>query len=404
MPVELRAVTPAEMEDLLLTDNRAFAQPPYPADQPRGWAEAELDRTRCAFEDGALVAASRAYSFELTLPGGGIVPVAAISWVGVLPTHRRRGILTSMIDALHRDARERGEPAAVLTASESTVYGRYGYGVATWRLALSVERAHSAFAHPVDDNGRVRFLTKDEAEKIVPSVYETVRRGRAGMVARPDTWWPHLFWNMGRDKAYFVVLHEDAEGKADGFAAYEVTGEGAGGIPARRLTVVDLQTTNPVARAALWQYIVGVDLIATISANMLPIDEPLPHLLRDPRRARVDFVNDGMWLAPLDPRALLAARRYSVFDGHLVVEVTDLDGRAVRFAIDGNASDAQCEVTDASPDLSCSTAVLGAMVLGGNRWTDYAQAGLVAEHGTRKLAYADAMFVTSPPPTCTTGF
>ncbi|MGH8978758.1 MAG: GNAT family N-acetyltransferase [Acidimicrobiia bacterium] len=404
MPVEVRAVTPAELEDLLLTDNRAFAQPPYPADQPRGWAEAELDRTRCAFEDGALVAASRAYSFELTLPGGGTVPVAAVSWVGVLPTHRRRGILTAMIDALHRDARDRGEPAAVLTASESTIYGRYGYGVATWRLAMTLERAHGAFAHPVDDTGRVRFLTKDEGEKIVPSVYETVRRGRAGMVTRPDTWWPHLFWNMGRDKAFFLVLHEDAEGKADGFAAYEVSSAPSVGIPNRRLTVVDIQTTNPTARAALWQYVVGVDLVATISANMLPIDEPLRHLLRDPRRARIDFVNDDMWLAPLDPSALLAARRYSVFDAHLVVEVTDFEGRGVSFAIDGNASDAQCEETEASPDLSCSTAVLGAVLLGGNRWTEYAQAGLVAEHVPGKLAYADAMFTISPPPTNTTGF
>ena len=140
MTFEIRAIAPDEIEDLILVDNRAFGQSPGPADQPRAWAEAELDRTRCAFEDGTLVAASRAYSFELTMPGGAIVPVAAVSWVGVLPTHRRRGVLTQMIDALHDDARERGEIAAVLTASESAIYGRYGYGVATWRLGLTLER------------------------------------------------------------------------------------------------------------------------------------------------------------------------------------------------------------------------------------------------------------------------
>jgi predicted acetyltransferase len=404
MAIEIRAVAADEMDDLLLTDGRAFAQGPHPEGEPRTWAEAELDRTRCAFEDGALVGASRAYSFELTLPGGAIVPVAAVSWVGVLPTHRRRGILTRMIDALHRDARDRDEPAAVLTASESAIYGRYGYGVATWRLALTLERAHAGFARPVEDAGRVRFVTKEEGEKTLPPVYETVRRERTGMVCRPDTWWPLLFWNLARDKPFFLVVHEDASGNADGWVAYEVAGESSGGLTDRRLIVWDIQATNPAARAALWQYVVGVDLIATIGAHMLPIDEPLPHLLRDPRRARVDFVNDGMWLAPLDIPALLAARRYSFFDGRLVLEITDLDGGPRRFVVEGDADDARCAPTDAAPDLSCATAVLGAMVLGGNRWTQYAQAGLVQEHAPGKLAYADAMFVTSPPPASTTGF
>ena len=246
----------------------------------------------------------------------------------------------------------------------------------------------------------------DEAEKILPTVYETVRRERAGMVTRPDAWWPHVLWHMSHgDKAFFIVLHEDEHGGADGFAGYELTGDWSGGLSgSRKLSVLDIQATNPTARAALWQYLVGVDLVGALTAHMLPIDEPLRHLLRDPRRARIDYINDGMWLAPLDPRALLEARRYSVFDGHLVVELTDFEGRAARFAVDGNEHAAQCTVTDAAPDVSCSTATFGALVLGGNRWTEYAQAGLVEEHRPGGLVYADAMFVTSPPPTSTTGF
>jgi predicted acetyltransferase len=188
--IQIRAVRPDEVEDLILTDTRAFGLSPGQPNEPRSWSDAELNRTRVAFDDGSIVGVSRAYSFEMTLPGGAIVPAAAVSWVGVLPTHRRRGVLTQMMRALHDDARERGEPAAILTASESGIYGRFGYGVATWRLGITVERAHAAFALPVDDAGRVRLGARDEAEKILPSVYDDVRRGRAGMVTRPDHWWP----------------------------------------------------------------------------------------------------------------------------------------------------------------------------------------------------------------------
>jgi predicted acetyltransferase len=406
MAFEIRAVEPDEVADLIRTDRRAFGAPSGKKDEPRSWAEAELDRTRAAFEDGALVGASRAYSFELTLPGGALAPVAAVSWVGVLPTHRRRGVLTQMMRALHDDARAREEPAAILTASESTIYGRFGYGVATWRLGLTVEHARAAFARPVEDDGRVRIVGREEAEKLLPSVYDGIRRTRAGMVTRPDYWWPEVFWGDHDDsaRALFVAVHEDADGTADGFTEYEVGGEWVGGHSQRRLTVWDLQAANATARAALWQYLVGVDLVTTVSGFNLAIDEPLRHLVRDGRRVHVDYVNDGLWLAPLDPAALLAARRYGPFDGHLVLEVHGLDGSTTKYAVDGNDRDAQCRTTDAPADVSCSTAVLGALLLGGNRFTDYAQAGLVRELEAAKLAYADAMFTTSPPPALMTGF
>jgi predicted acetyltransferase len=406
MPLEIRAIEPDALDDLILADLRAFGVGPRRPNEPRTWAEAELDRTRVAYEDGAIVGASRAYSFELTLPGGAIVPAAAVSWVGVLPTHRRRGVLTRMIDALHEDAREREEPAAILTASESLIYGRFGYGIATWRLGLSVERAHAAFARPVDDGGRMRIVSREEAEKILPSVYDQIRRGRAGMVSRPDYWWPEVFWGEHGEpgKGIFVVVHEDADGTGDGFAEYEITGDWTAGHSKRRVVAYDVQSGNPTARAALWQYLLGIDLVVSVSAPNLPIDEPLRHLLRDPRQARVDYINDGLWLAPLDATALLAARRYSVFDGHLVLEVRAVDGSTTTLAVDGNDRDAECVETKDAPDLSCSSAVLGAMLLGGNRWTEYAAAGLVEEHTPGRLAYADAMFTISPPPTLCTGF
>ena len=405
MALEIRAIASEELDDFIVADRRAFGLGPGPANESRTWSAGELDRTRVAFEDGAIIGGSRAYSFEITLPGRAIVPVAAVSWVSVLPTHRRRGVLTQMVDALHDDARERGEPAAILTASESVIYGRFGYGTATWRLGVTIDRAHAQFSHPVEDDGRLRIVARDEAEKILPSLYDEIRRGRHGMVSRPDFWWPQVFWGpTEQDKAFFVVVHENSEGVADGYADYEITGTWNAGHSERRVQTWDIQAANATTRAALWQFLVGVDLVGSITAGNLSIDEPLRHLVRDPRRVRVDYVNDGVWLAPLDPAALLAHRRYSVFDGHLVIAVVSPDGRTTTYAVDGNDRAAQCAPTSEPPDLSMTTSVLGAMILGGNRFSEYAQAGLVEEHAPGKLAYADAMFVTSPPPACTTGF
>jgi predicted acetyltransferase len=404
MAFEIRAIEPDELDEFAASDRRAFGVAPPASKISRSWTAGELDRTRAAFENGAIVGGSRAYSFELTLPGGAIVPAAAVSWVGVQPTHRRRGVLTQMMRALHDDARERGEPAAILTASESVIYGRFGYGTATWRLGTSVERAHAQLGRPFDDAGRVRIVTRDEAEKLLPPLYDGIRRGRAGMVSRPDYWWPEVFWGTADDeKASFVVVHEDPNGVADGFASYEIAGSWTGGHADREVRIWDLQSSNDPARRALWQYLLGIDLVRGIMAWNVPVDEPLRHLLRDPRRARVDYVNDGMWLAPLDPVALLSARRYSAFDGHLVIEVLDPDGSAT-YAIDGNDREASCTPTTDAPDLSMTTPVLGAMSLGGNRFTEYAAAGLIDEHRAGALALADAMFMSSPVPACTTAF
>src|SRR4051794_8901962 len=136
MAVEYRAVAPDEYDDFLETDRIGFGLPARKPDAPDSWSRGELERTRAAFEDGRIVGAGRNYSFEVTVPGGGLLPAAAISWISVLPTHRRRGILTGTMAALHADARDHGEPVGILTASESAIYGRFGYGIATWRLAV----------------------------------------------------------------------------------------------------------------------------------------------------------------------------------------------------------------------------------------------------------------------------
>src|ERR1043166_3719812 len=157
---EVRAISEAELPAMLEVDRRGFGAPPRAADRADSWVRAELERTRCAFESGALIGCSRAYTFERAMPGGASVPVAGVSAVAVQPTHRRRGALTAMIGALHDDARARGEVASVLTASESVIYKRFGYGAGTCKLGASIARGHARLGRPARDAGRVRLVSR----------------------------------------------------------------------------------------------------------------------------------------------------------------------------------------------------------------------------------------------------
>jgi predicted acetyltransferase len=398
MPLEVRAIAEDELATMLEVDRRGFGATPRTPERADSWVRAELDRTRCAFEDGTMIGCTRAYTFELTMPGGALVPVAGVSAVAVQPTHRRRGVLTSMMRALHDDARARGEIAAVLTASEGAIYGRFGYGPATWRLGCSLDRAAGRFARPVDDSGRMRLVARGEADPVYQKVYEEARRARAGMVSRPEFWWPEVFWVTEPGHAFFEAVHEDEHGHPDGYVSYEIKGEWHGGVADRRLIVWDLQAVTSRTRAALWEFVLGVDLVVTVTAGNLPPDEPLRFLLADGRKLRTDYLIDSVWVLPLDIAALLGARTYSS-PGKLVIEVVDPDGSRTQVALDAGADGAVgAERPGAVADLSCSRATLGAVSLGGTSWATYAAAGAVDEHTVGAIARADAMFATAPAP------
>ncbi len=397
MAFEIRAIARDEIDRMIEADERGFSHITS-ADSPRTWAEGELDRTRVAFDGDEIVGVSRAYSFELTMPGGGCVPAAAVSWVSVVPTHRRRGVLTQMIRALHDDARAREEPVSMLTASESIIYGRFGYGVATWRAGISAERSRVQFRAASDD-GRVRMLSRDVGVKTLPRLYEQFGRLRPGAVSRPDFWWPFVFWDRlgGKDKSFFTAVHSDALGNDDGFIAYEVVDEWNQGLPDRRMVIYDMQARDERARAALWQFAFGIDLVGTVAATNAPVDDPLRHLVTDGRRVRVDYVNDGLWLAPFDVARLSSSRRYAVA-GRVAFEVHAADGTKTRVVLEGGPDGAQCTPTTVEPDIVCDAATFGACLLGGNRWTEMAAVGRADAARTRTLEHADAMFLSTPAP------
>jgi predicted acetyltransferase len=403
----LRPVTRDELTEFTMTPLTVFGERFEPARFELDWTSVELDRTLAAFDGDQIVGTGRLYSLELTMPGGHLVPAAGVSWIAVLPTHRRRGILSAIKRTQLDDAAARGEPLAILYASESGIYRRFGYGVATSSMSVSIERRHSAFLNPVPD-GRVRLVGEDDARKLFPEIFERVRRVQPGAVQRVEAWWPgEFFWRDQDEKGMRnYCVYESPDGSLDGYAAYRFE---AGWSTDSNATVHvhDLVTVAPAARAVLWRYLLDVDLVETIKAWVVPVDEPLRWLLRESRRMRVTRLGDSLWVRVLDAPAALSARTYAV-PGRIVFEIVDRirpgGAAAGRLALDGGPDGADARRTNDEPDLVLDVAGLGGILLGGVRASTLARAGLVEERTAGALAAADAMFAVEPQPFSMTDF
>jgi predicted acetyltransferase len=403
----LRPVTRDELLGLTTTALTAFGERFDPARFELDWTSVELDRTLGVFEGDEVVGSGRLYSLELTMPGGRLLPTAGVSWIAVLPTHRRRGILTAIKRTQLDDAAERGEPLAMLYASEAGIYRRFGYGVSTSSMSVSVARRHSAFLHSVPD-GRMRLVEEDDARKLFPEIFDRARRVQPGAVQRVDAWWPdQFFWPEPDDKGTrFSCVYESPAGELDGYAAYRFEARWGTG-PEGTLHVTDLVSVTPEARAVMWRYLLDVDLVETIKAWVVPVDEPLRWLLRESRRMEVTRLGESLWVRVLDAPAALSARTYAT-PGRVVFEVVDEfrpdRGAVGRFALDGGPDGADARRTRDDPDLVLDVAELGGILLGGVRPSALARAGLVEERTPGALAVADAMFAVEPLPFSMTDF
>jgi predicted acetyltransferase len=398
METVVRAIDASEIPKFVRTDAAGFGESEDYGTHAARWIALELERTRAAFEGDDLVATSRNYSLELTVPGGGTVPAAGVSAVAVLPTHRRRGILRSMMTALFDDAVERGEPVAMLTASEGAIYQRFGFGVSTRAAAVELDRRTLELAR-LPEPGRLRMVQSDELRKQAAPVFDRVRQSYPGAVSRPEVWWTDVLDERESGQQRYHVLYESPQGALDGFVTYTVEARWDHG-PTHVLRVVDLVAATPEATRALWRYLCEVDLVRTIRARRTPLDSPLPWLLTSPRAARVLSIDDFVWTRILDVPAALAARRYAV-EGRLVVAVHDASrpGGAAdgTFTIDAGP-DGATVARGGTPELACDVATLSAAWLGGLPFTTLAAAGWIDEHTPGALARADAMFASTPLP------
>jgi predicted acetyltransferase len=396
----IRAIAPDELPVFLGVEARASHGRSTEEDVERERLIAEPDRSFVALDRDAIVGTAGAYPTELTVPGGRSVSAAGITSVGVLPSHRRRGINTRLIGTLLDQAAERDEPFAYLWASESPIYRRLGFGMASLSAELEISTDRSGFVPGISIEGRVRALPRDEALPLMRPVYDAVAASRAGMIAIDDRWWTWLSFERERheDDPSFFAVHEDEGGNPDGYAEYRVEERWRHGVPLHELRLRRSIAATPAATAALWRYLLDVDLIATVKAWGRPVDEELLWLVAEPRRLNF-MVSDGLWLRLIDIPRSLEGRRYAA-DGRIVFEVDDAfrSSASGRYELVVEGGEGTCGRTDRRPELGCSVDALGAAYLGGNPFGRLARAQQVRELEPDAIARADAMFASDRAP------
>lgn len=367
------------------------------------------DRNIAVFDGDEVVGTAGAFTFELTVPGGVQVPTAGVTIVTVRATHRRRGILRSMMTAQLDDVAERGEPIAALTASEASIYGRFGYGLATLTTNWTLDTEHATLTHPSRAEGRIRLVDKEVVRTAAPTVYDARRREIPGAVDRNDAWWSDWLkdrpWTQDGMGPRWYAVHEDAEGTVDGYVGYR-RGRGAEhGLARHKIRVDDLHGLDDEVETALWTYVVDHDLVTSVTAHGRPLDEPLRWRLADARQLATTDVLDGLWVRIVDVPAALSSRRYATSD-ELTIEVVDRfrPQTSGRYVIEGGPDGAACARVDRAADITLDIADLGAIYLGGVTPTALHRAGRITEDSPGSIARADVFFASTPAPWMTTGF
>jgi predicted acetyltransferase len=396
VPFDVRPVPDDELDAALDLGYLAFHAPPLEADERARNARFLGAAHRFgAYDEGVLVGLAAAFDFSLSIPGGEL-PCAALTWVAVAPTHRRRGALTALMGELLGDARRRGQPLAALWASEGGIYGRYGFGVATYMQELEVD-SRAALAFRVEpDPGPLRLVPRDAASSVLAAPHERERARRAGLPARTPEWWreavlhtPPEMAQQGLGEARVVVLGPRSD--PVGYAVYRVRApEEYGDERPGRVDVAELVADTAAAEAALWRYLVSIDLTDSVLASNRPVDDALPLMVADPYRVTLTRRLPALWLRVLDVPAALSARAFAA-PVALTVLVRESPGVEAAWQL---SEDGGCERADASPDLELDMRDLGSAFLGGVSLAALHAAGLVTERTPGSVATLDAALRT----------
>jgi predicted acetyltransferase len=405
MDVEIRTIAEDEFEDCHRAIELSFSSGVSPEDLTIGRLVAETDRCLVAVDQGRMIGGTMAASLRFTVPGGAQVRTAAVMSVGVQPTHRRRGINTSLMRAQLDYVRSRGEPIAALYASEGGIYGRFGYGLASFMSEFDLEGDRSSFIRGYRPGGRVRLLPRSMALPSMRPVYDHVQSRRPGMIALDDRWWEALFFERETEKEdpTFFAVH-DTDGVVDAYVAYRVKHGWTDSLPDLELTVKQLIATTPDAYADIWRFVFDVDLVRRVKAWNRPVDEPLIHLMEEPNRLRFRMSN-ALWIRLVDVPAALEARGYAG-DGRIVVDVEDrfCPWNEGRYALEVSEGVASCRRTGEEADIACSATDLGATYLGGTTFRQLHRAGRIEELRVTGLVRADGLFASDEAPWSAVGF
>ncbi|GHA53176.1 GNAT family N-acetyltransferase [Streptomyces purpurascens] len=360
-----------------------------------------------AFDGGRCVATFRSFEQQLTVVGGASVPADAVTGVTVTATHRRRGLLSRMMARDLAAAKDRGDVVATLIAAEYPIYGRYGFGPATWMAEWTVDVPRTGldarWAGPAD-GGRIDLVDGDDVRKLGPELHERLRRTQPGVIDRDELWWKLNTGVVTFDPAWkmpFFAVYRSASGEVEGMAAYEVDDNwGEAKQPLNTATVSWLIGVTPAAERALWQYLCSIDWVVKVKSGWRAPDDLLPHFLPDPRAARITSLADFLWVRILDVVRALEARTYEG-EGTLVLEVAGVDGlTGGRYRLEASADGASCTPTTESAELALEIGELGSLWLGDESAVRLAALGRVREERAGAARKADALLRTSRRPWC----
>ena len=408
----IRAIQDDEVVEFFQAMSGPFAfDLPEGDDERADWLERmqtifEPDRTRCAFEDDRLVGTLGAFSLALAVPGG-IVPCAGTTMVTVQTSHRRRGLLRQMMDAHLDEAEERGDILAGLWASDSAIYRRFGFGMASTDVTITVDRAHVGFGRLAPEPSDITVIGADEALTSIPRVYERLHTSIPGMYALSDDWWRHRrLRDSAQRRGNYTKYRFAITGPVNdptGYALFRLKEGWEQGHGSHEVKVVDLLADAPADWAGLWRHVLDHDLAGKITAVHRAEDDPLLSMLAGPRRARIE-ASDGLWIRIMDVPAALERRHYSQA-GRFTFGVHDPLHRAdgafeLEIADDGTAS---CSLTSSDPDIDIDLEDLSSAYLGRSRLSTLHRAGRVAGDPAL-IAQAEAAFQWFRAPWCSEVF
>ena len=391
MPIEYRPVTDDDLQAATQTQSWAFHSHLDESRMPLAREWFELGDYIGAFDGPEPVGVAERFALEMTVPGGSVT-AACIGGVTVLPSHRRRGLLTEMMKRQITAAHERDLAISVLGSSETPIYGRFGYGIASEQEKWKIDRHRTAFRREFTWDGSLKMVKTERAREVFPEVYRRAAARRSGVIEPPKPWWDDFLdvpseRKTGKSANFYV---EYRESEVEGCAVYRIK-EGA-------VTVWLLLACTDAAYAALWRYCFDIDLIKTIEAWGRPMDDPLVWMLNDARALeRKPF--DCTWLRLVDVPKALSSRTYAQ-EGETVFEVRDqfCPWNEGVYHLVGGPSGATCIPTTKSPDLTLSVDDLAVPYLGGSPFTPLARAGRVQVRTPGALPRADAMFATQLKP------
>lgn len=335
--IDVRPITESEFPDWLRAVNTGFLREPFPSETELEARRAQFEtgepgRYLGAFDNGRCVATFKSFTQELTAVGGAPVPASAVTGVTVTATHRRRGLLTRMMAQDLAAAKDRGDVVATLIAAEYQIYGRYGFGPATWMTEWTVDVPRTGLdprrSGSPEDGGRIDLVDGEDVRKLGPELHERVRRAQPGAVSRDEQWWRINTGAVRLDPSWtepHYAVYRSADGEVEGLVAYAADDNWHGKQPHDTVSVRWLLAATPTAERALWRFLCSIDWVTKVKSGWRAPDDLLPFLLPNPRAATATTQGDWLWVRILDVVRALEARTYAG-EGSLVLEVTDRDG------------------------------------------------------------------------------